>query len=94
MFINAFLYQQGFDTMSNRVLDTATVFRWAFQLNKIPPLEDLIDHYQVRMDNRHSALGDAGMTAKVWQKLLVDVKKRGVDTLGDLVDALTNYSPN
>lgn len=90
-FINHYLRRMGLNEIENRVLDTANIFKWVQGIAHIPPLEEVMNHYQISMDGRHTALGDAGLTARVWQKLMVDVQSKGVVSLGDLIESLLTH---
>ena len=46
-------------------------------------LDTLASHYGIATDNRHSALGDAIISAKLFTALLPDLKEKQILTLGD-----------
>ncbi|TNE70255.1 3'-5' exonuclease [bacterium] len=48
-------------------------------------LDVFCDEFSVPIENRHTALGDAYMSALLFMKLLQRLKKRGVLTLGELL---------
>jgi len=75
--------------LQNYVLDTMTLARRVFAAgpHHIPKpwsLDELSSALHVPVYQRHTAGGDAFITALVFLKLLARLEKRGVKTLGDL----------
>jgi len=77
----------------NEALDTAS---FAKRLEKGPyynlahksgeyRLDNLCARYGIRLYDRHTAPGDAYLTAQLFQRLLVLARKAGIDTLGKLL---------
>ncbi len=58
--------------------------RYAFRRNS---LSDLARGLAVRSDIVHRAMGDVWTTARVFERMLVDLQRQHVVTLGDLLDA-------
>ncbi len=48
-------------------------------------LETLASIYQVDLHGRHTALGDAMVTAELWFRMLGRLEQQGFATLGDLL---------
>lgn len=48
-------------------------------------LDDLAERFEVPTIERHTAAGDALVTALVLQRLLLDARRRGIRTLGELL---------
>ncbi len=46
-------------------------------------LDTLADRYSVRVEGRHTALGDCLLTAAVWRRLLRELEGAGIVTLGE-----------
>lgn len=79
------------EKLKNKYLDTAQLAKRAEHLRSpqmIKPAEFTLDalckRYNITMHDRHNAAGDALLTAFLFLKLLSKLKKRGVETLGDL----------
>lgn len=73
--------------LRNQVLDTA---RLAIRLDPVKyersvggkaqlHLDDLCKSFNIRIENRHTALGDAYLTAQLFQRLINLLRKRGVE---------------
>jgi DNA polymerase-3 subunit epsilon len=88
--INEALRRMGLGKLKNRYLDTA---RLALRLQRgpyqrrdpYPGLDQLCDRYGILPEDRHTAAGDAFLTALVFLKMLGQLKGRGVRNLGDLL---------
>jgi len=80
--------------IQNLVLDTV-ILDEAFGRLKAPSshatmklsssLSALAERYHVRINGRHSSLGDALATAQIFQQILKESRKYGIFSLGDLV---------
>jgi DNA polymerase-3 subunit epsilon len=51
-------------------------------------LEDLCDHNGIPVINRHHALGDALLAAKLWTVYIEKVKDKGIDSLKDVYERI------
>lgn len=69
------------------VLDTLLISRALDEGLDGHDLDTLIDRYDLNAPQgaRHTALGDARMTAQLWLALLPRLEARGIDTLADLL---------
>jgi len=90
--INAALVAAGGGKLQNRVLDTGVLAKRVARNPQIARpgtfgLDQLCDQYGISKSDRHTASGDAFITALLLMKLLYRLKKRGVDTLGALLAA-------
>ena len=79
-------------TLHNPVLDTHTLARRAEHLrqrnflnNQDYQLDTLAKRYHIPLADRHTAAGDSYITAILFMKLLHQLDKRGVKTLGQLM---------
>ena len=89
--INEVLKREVGDTLKNQSIDT---FKLAIRLEQSRleqtsstikySLDALCNRYDIQLSHRHTALGDAYLTALLLLKLLARLKKRGVRTLQDL----------
>ncbi|MDC1115870.1 DUF294 nucleotidyltransferase-like domain-containing protein [Alphaproteobacteria bacterium] len=50
-------------------------------------LETLAQHFEIPLADRHTAIGDAIMTGKLFRALLVELKTQGINTYADLQKA-------
>jgi DNA polymerase-3 subunit epsilon len=73
----------------HRILDTSFLFQIADPNLTITRLEDYCTHNGIQVIDRHHALGDARLTAKLWSLYLKKVKQLGIVTIGDLYEALS-----
>lgn len=48
-------------------------------------LDSLCGRYHIPLDDRHTASGDALLTAQLWMKLLKIAESKGIKTFGDLM---------
>jgi DNA polymerase-3 subunit epsilon len=90
--VNAALKRLNAGPLKNRSVDTA---KTAIRVDDHSPtdiikssdysLDTLCKRYNISMSNRHTAAGDAFITAVLLMKLLPKLKKRGVTTLKDLL---------
>jgi DNA polymerase-3 subunit epsilon len=88
--INVALQKANWKKLLNKTLDTAFLARRVshstyFERPGTFGLDTLCQLYQIPMSDRHTAAGDAFITAILLLKLLARLKKRGVNTLGDLI---------
>lgn len=84
----------GFRKFLNPVLDTHSL---AVRLEKGPhydssigkpgeySLDSLCERYQIALDDRHTAAGDAYLTAQLLMKLLKLAEKKGIRSFGELI---------
>jgi len=80
-------------TLKNKVIDTAHLvmridpvkYERTVGGNTNLHLDDLCKEYSIPVENRHTALGDAYMTAQLLQRLLVKLKRRGISKAQSLV---------
>ncbi len=79
------------DELRNKTIDTATLSIRLEHRNTysyLPQdysLDALTSRYNVQTNDRHTAAGDAYMTAILFLKLLAQLEKKGVDTIGKLM---------
>lgn len=82
--INAALKRMGLPKLKNKVLDTATLYsntRITSNLidrNKSYSLDELADTLNIPKNDRHTAAGDAYITAIAFLKILARLEKKGV----------------
>lgn len=88
--INNALRRHGGGTLQNRSLDTVRLYQlvhpattWRNEPNF--GLDHIATEYQILLQDRHTALGDAYITALLFSKLVAKLRKRGKRKLGDLL---------
>lgn len=87
-FLNAALTRLYRTRLPHRVLDSANVARRLHPELAGHTLDDLLAHFRIPVTERHTALGDARMTAELWRHLLAEAEAQGVRTLGELYERL------
>lgn len=90
--INQALQRTLGDQLQNRVLDTARLAirfeHLRHTYNVVPAnysLDALCDRYQIPTNDRHTAAGDAFITAILFLKLVRRLQDRGLTTVGELM---------
>ncbi|MFZ5898865.1 MAG: PolC-type DNA polymerase III [Bacillota bacterium] len=83
-FLNRRLQQVCNGRIGNPVLDTCTISRALYPRWASHSLDHLLANHQIEPTGRHTALGDALLTAELFVQLLELLRGRGVYTLGDL----------
>jgi DNA polymerase-3 subunit epsilon len=81
--------------LTNPAIDLATIQRWILLHERYSEdldrrlenmdLGSLAKEYRVPVRDLHHALGDAYVTAQLWQKMIVRVERLGVQTIRDLL---------
>lgn len=74
--------------LKHRILDTSFLYRIADPDLKIVRLEEFCEHYQIPILDRHHALEDARVTAKLWCIYIDKVLKMGCNNLTDVYERL------
>jgi DNA polymerase-3 subunit epsilon len=87
-FLNKALRKTFSTALPHRVLDTCVVARWLHPEQATLTLEALLARYNLPIHNRHTALGDAEMTARLWQAMLDQILAMGIRTYGDLFETI------
>jgi DNA polymerase-3 subunit epsilon len=80
-------------TSEHPVLDTRLLSRLVHGTDADHTIEAVAQRLGVRTIGRHSALGDALTTAEILVRLLQLLNRRGLATLGQILDALRRATP-
>lgn len=88
--MNAACRRAGGGKLRNRTIDTVRLARRLqppepYGRSKPPGLDALCKRYTIPINDRHTAAGDAFLTAQLLLKLLARLEERGVTTLKDLL---------
>ncbi|SDW53642.1 exonuclease domain-containing protein [Paenibacillus sp. CF384] len=90
-FLNAALWRTSKVNLTHRVLDTMLVAKW-LQPNRLTyNLDDMLTLSGIEITQRHHALEDSLMTAKLWIHYLQQMHDRNVITLEDLYAYLSQH---
>ncbi|MWC28922.1 3'-5' exonuclease [Paenibacillus sp. MMS18-CY102] len=84
-FLNAALWRTSKVNLTHRLLDTMMVAKWLEP--KRPEgygLDELLESANIPIADRHHALKDSIMTAKLWMAYLKKIQERNIVTLDDL----------
>ncbi|MBD2872800.1 3'-5' exonuclease [Paenibacillus arenilitoris] len=90
-FLNAALWRTSKVNLNHRVLDTMMVAKWLEPKRDGYSLDELLESCSIPITERHHALQDSIMTAKLWQNYLSRILERNITTLGDLYAYLSNH---
>ncbi|WP_308634673.1 3'-5' exonuclease [Paenibacillus silvisoli] len=90
-FLNAALWRTSKVNLTHRVLDTMFVAKWLEPNRPSYSLDDLLELAGIPITQRHHALEDSFMTAKLWMNYLQRIHSRNVITLGDLYAYLSQH---
>lgn len=91
-FLNSALWKTSKVNLSHRMIDVMMIGKWLHPKLKSHSLDALLELYEVEVTVRHHALDDSIMTAKLWSKMLLEIRERDVVNLGDLYAQLSHYS--
>lgn len=72
----------------HRIIDTSFLYRVAEPNLNMSRLEDLCKHNEIPVLNRHHALGDAKLAAKLWCAYITKIKQMDCNTLNDVYERL------
>jgi DNA polymerase-3 subunit epsilon len=90
-FLNAALWKTSRVSLNHRMLDTMMIAKWLLPRRRHYDLDTLLDEFGIEVTQRHHALEDARMTARLWTKFMEEMKARRVDTLGELYALLSRH---
>lgn len=90
-FLNAALWRTSKVNLTHRVLDTMMVAKWLDPNRDSYGLDELLADHGIEITQRHHALEDSMMTAKLWLHYLRRILARNVNTLGDLYAYLSKH---
>lgn len=71
---------------NQRIVDTAFLIQICEDNRELVTLDDVCTHQNIAIVARHHALGDANMTAQIWQHYVTQAMKRGCKHLEDVYE--------
>ncbi|WP_099363210.1 exonuclease domain-containing protein [Fredinandcohnia onubensis] len=83
-FMHTASWKQFRTPFKHRIIDTSFLYRLVEPDLRLTRLEDLCEYHQIAVTNRHHALGDAVLTAKLWSLYLQKIQELGFRTLRDV----------
>lgn len=83
-FLNAALWQTSRVRLTHRVLDTMMLARWLKPGLESYGLDEVLKEYDIEITQRHHALEDSRMTAKLWSRFIDELGVRKVISLNEL----------
>lgn len=89
-FLNTALWKTSKSHLNHRVIDTMMIARLLSPFRNNYGLDELLMEEGIEIKQRHHALGDSLMTAKLWGGYLDRVKENQISTLSDLYARLGN----
>lgn len=90
-FLNAALWRTSRVTLTHRVLDTMMIAKWLEPGRESYSLDELLDSCCIPVTNRHHALQDSMMTARLWCVYLKRIVNRNITTLADVYAYLSKH---
>ncbi len=83
-FLNSKLKKLCKTKLYNPVIDTMTLAYHLLPTNKSYGLDMLLKQHEIKVEGRHTALGDAVMTAELYVRFIEELERRGIHTLHSL----------
>lgn len=90
-FLNAALWRTSKINLTHRILDTMMIAKWLEPKAMYYGLDEVLERFGVEVSERHHALHDSMMTAKLFFRFLPGIADRQVTTLGELYAYLSRH---
>jgi DNA polymerase-3 subunit epsilon len=90
-FLNSALWRTSKVNLTHRVVDTMMIAKWLDPKRGEYGLDELLESCGIEITERHHALHDSVMTAKLYFSFLKMIHSRQVVTLGDLYAYLSRH---
>lgn len=94
MFLNHYLWKSYHFRFTQRVLETKQVLDLFYPHVESSLLDEVLPYFDIPLINRHTAEGDAKMTARLWGKLIKTCGRHEVRNLEHLYAALSTRRLN
>ncbi|RED87654.1 exonuclease domain-containing protein [Cohnella sp. LGH] len=90
-FLSSALWRTSKVNLTHRIIDTMMIAKWLEPKAIHYGLDEVLERYGVPVTERHHALHDSVMTAKLYFKFLRSILDRQVTTLGELYAYLSRH---
>ncbi|MFB9278268.1 exonuclease domain-containing protein [Cohnella cellulosilytica] len=90
-FLSSALWRTSKVNLTHRIVDTMMIAKWLEPKAIHYGLDEVLERYGIEVTERHHALHDSVMTAKLYFELLKRIADRQVTTLGDLYAYLSRH---
>ena len=90
-FLNQALWKTSKTSLKYRVIDTMMLAKWLQPELEQYDLDSCLQSNNIEIKDRHHALSDSIMTARLWNKYIQKVLSKNILTLGDMYAYLSKH---
>ncbi|WCK53924.1 exonuclease domain-containing protein [Aneurinibacillus sp. Ricciae_BoGa-3] len=88
-FLNAYLWYHHRTRITQRIIEIKNIVEKMWE-RTFTDLDETLDYFGIDKENRHTALGDAKMTGRLWLYVLEECRRKDINTLEDLYSKVAN----